>query len=505
MHSETIKRILQARVYDVAIQTPVDSSRFLGKRLDNEVLYKREDLQPVYSFKNRGAYNKLVNLTEAERAGGVIAASAGNHAQGVAKGATALGIRSIIVMPRPTPAIKVNSVRSLGGEVVLHGDTFDEAAQRARELCAEQGLTFIHPFDDPFTIAGQGTIGMEILRQVSPPIDAIFLPVGGGGIAAGVSAYIKYLSPETKIIAVEAEDSACLKAAMEAGKPVTLPEIGIFADGVAVATVGTHTFEILKDTVDEVVTCTTDEMCAAIKDIYDDLRSISEPAGALAVAGMKKYVERHGITGQRLVSVVSGANVNFDRLRHVSERAEIGERREAILSVAIPETPGSFRRFCSMIGDRNITEFNYRYARDDHAQIFVGLSLDPVSGDREALITDLDKAGLKVTDLTDNEVAKVHIRHMVGGHAPQAGSERCYRFQFPERPGALLKFLDRLGGRWNISAFHYRNHGAAYGRVLTAMQANEGEVAELEAYLADVGYQFWDESDNPAFKQFLGS
>lgn len=505
MHSDTIKRILEARVYDVAVETPVDSSRFLSKRLNNEILYKREDLQPVYSFKNRGAYNKLVHLTEAQRNAGVIAASAGNHAQGVAKGATALGIRSVIVMPTTTPAIKVNSVRSLGGEVVQFGDTFDEAARHAQTLASEQNLTFIHPFDDPYTIAGQGTIGMEILRQVAAPIDAIFVPVGGGGIAAGVSAYVKYLRPDTKVIAVEAEDSACLKAAMDAGERVTLSEVGIFADGVAVATIGENTFEILRHTIDEVITCTTDEMCAAIKDVYDDLRCISEPAGALSVAGMKKYVERHGIENQRLVSIVSGANVNFDRLRHVSERAEIGERREAILSVQIPEKPGSFRRFCSDIGQRNITEFNYRYNDQNAAQIFVGLTLDPASSDRSDLTASLEKGGFKVTDLTDNELAKVHIRHMVGGHAPSAGSERCYRFQFPERPGALMKFLDRLGERWNISAFHYRNHGAAYGRILCSVQASESDQAELETYLDAVGYQYWDETDNPAFKQFLGA
>ena len=505
MHSETIKRILEARVYDVAIETPVDSSRFLSKRLNNEVLYKREDLQPVYSFKNRGAYNKLIHLTAEQRAAGVIAASAGNHAHGVAKGATALGIRSVIVMPTTTPAIKVNSVRSLGGEVVQFGDTFDEAAGHARQLAERDQLTFIHPFDDPYTIAGQGTIGMEILRQVKGPIDAIFVPVGGGGIAAGVSAYVKYLRPETKVIAVEAEDSACLKAAMEAGKPVTLSEVGIFADGVAVATVGTNTFEIMKHTIDEVVTCTTDEMCAAIKDVYDDLRCVSEPAGALSVAGMKKYVAQHGISGQRLVSVVSGANVNFDRLRHVSERAEIGERREAILSVQIPEQVGSFRRFCSMIGQRNITEFNYRYADASNAQIFVGLTLDPSSSDRQDLIGQLESGQFKVTDLSDNELAKVHIRHMVGGHAPAAGAERCYRFQFPERPGALLKFLDKLGERWNISAFHYRNHGAAYGRILCSVQASPADAQELETYLDQVGYQYWDETENPAFKQFLGA
>lgn len=505
MHSETIKRILEARVYDVAIETPVDSSRFLSKRLNNEVLYKREDLQPVYSFKNRGAYNKLVNLTDQQRQAGVIAASAGNHAQGVAKGASALGIRSVIVMPTTTPAIKVNSVRALGGEVVQHGDTFDEAAAYAQGLAEQDGLTFIHPFDDPYTIAGQGTIGMEILRQVRAPIDAVFVPVGGGGIAAGVSAYIKYLRPETRVIAVEAEDSACLKAAMDAGHRVTLEEVGIFADGVAVATIGENTFDILKHTIDEVITCTTDEMCAAIKDVYDDLRCVSEPAGALSVAGLKKYVQQHGVTDQRLVAIVSGANVNFDRLRHVSERAEIGEKREAILSVQIPEQPGSFRHFCSMIGQRNITEFNYRYNHDDNAQIFVGLTLDPASNDRSELIAQLETGSFKVTDLTDNELAKVHIRHMVGGHAPSAGAERCYRFQFPERPGALMRFLDKLGGRWNISAFHYRNHGAAYGRILCNIQAGAADQAELEQHLDQVGYKYWDETDNPAFKQFLGA
>ncbi|MFP5441000.1 MAG: threonine ammonia-lyase, biosynthetic [Gammaproteobacteria bacterium] len=498
-----VRRILTARVYDVAVETPLAPAPQLSRRLENRVLLKREDLQPVFSFKLRGAYNKIAHLPEAQRAAGVITASAGNHAQGVALSAQSLGIRAIIVMPQTTPEIKVNSVRQRGAKVVLHGDTFDEAYTHARQLEKEKGYTFVHPYDDPDVIAGQGTIAMEILRQHPGEIDAVFIPVGGGGIVAGMAAYIKYLRPDIRVIGVEPEDAACLKAALAAKKRVVLPEVGLFADGVAVAQIGEETFRIARRHVDEVVTASTDEICAAIKDFFDDTRAIAEPAGALAIAGMKNWVARENATGKTLVAVASGANMNFDRLRHISERTELGEKREAVLSVTIPERPGAFRAFCQALGKRNITEFNYRYSSRERADVFVGLTLAR-PGDREEIIEKLRARDYPVVDMTDNEMAKLHVRYMVGGHAPAEGKqELVFRFEFPERPGALMKFLDRLGQAWNISLFHYRNHGADYGRVLAGFQVNAGERKAVEKSLRDLGYPFVDETDNPAFVQFL--
>jgi threonine dehydratase len=435
---------------------------------------------------------------------GVIAASAGNHAQGVALGAQKLKIPAIIVMPTTTPAIKVRSVKARGAQVVLYGDSFDEAFEKSQELATEYGYTYLHPFDDAEVIAGQGTVAVELLRQLTRPIDAVFIPVGGGGLAAGMAAYIKYVRPEIKVIAVEPEDAACLAAAMHAKSRVVLPQVGLFADGVAVKQIGKNTFEVLKEACDEVITVTTDEICAAVKDVFDDVRSVNEPAGALAVAGLKKYAEREE-AGDALVAVLSGANVNFDRIRHVAERAEVGEKREAILAVTIPERPGAFKAFCEQIGNRNITEFNYRFADRDEAYIFVGVTTDPTTDDRARLVNKLSEADLPVVDMTDNELAKLHIRHMVGGRSPEAGSELVFRFEFPERPGALLKFLNRIGSRWNISAFHYRNHGAAYGRVLVSMQAELSEQVELASYFDDIGYTYFNETQNPAVRLFMRS
>ena len=504
MPTSYIKRILNARVYDVAIETPMTPAALLSKRLQNQVLLKREDLQPVFSFKLRGAYNKMVNLPADALARGVIAASAGNHAQGVALAARELGSQATIVMPRTTPGIKVEGVRGRGATVVLFGDTYDEACAHADELARSQDLTFVHPYDDPDVIAGQGTIGMEILHQHKGAIDAVFVPVGGGGLLAGVAAYIKYVRPEIRVYGVEPVDAACLKAAMDQGRRVVLPEVGLFADGVAVAQIGKETFRVIRESIDGVITVTTDQICAAIKDIFEDTRSIAEPAGALALAGLKKYVAEGGVKGQTLVAIDSGANMNFDRLRYISERTEIGERREAVLSVTIPERPGSFRAFCGMLGKRNITEFNYRYADAREAQIFVGVQVSPDGDDRQELIRQLLSNEYPVHDLTDDEVAKVHIRHMVGGHAPQVADEIVYRFEFPERPGALMKFLHHLGEDWNISMFHYRNHGAAYGRVLVGLQVPESDRGKLHQFLADLHYPFHEETQNIAYRQFLG-
>jgi len=504
MLEQYVKKILTSRVYDVAVETPLQSAGQLSKRLGNQILLKREDLQPVFSFKIRGAYNKLAQLTQEELARGVVTASAGNHAQGVALAARELGIKATIVMPKTTPEIKVEGVRSRGGKVVLHGDSFPEALAYSLKLVDEKGFVYIHPYDDPHTIAGQGTVAMEILRQHPGQLDAIFVPVGGGGLIAGIAAYVKYLRPEIKVIGVEPDDSNCLQAAMAAGERVVLPQVGLFADGVAVAQIGQHTFDICRHHVDEVVTVSTDEICAAIKDIYDDTRSITEPAGALGVAGIKKYVELNGVTGQTLVAIDSGANVNFDRLRHVAERAELGEKREAIIAVTIPERPGSFKAFCEAIGKRQITEFNYRKHTSDEAHIFVGVQTHPENDPRAALVQNLIDQGFPVTDLTDNELAKLHIRHMVGGHSAGASDEIVLRFEFPERPGALFNFLTKLGGRWNISMFHYRNHGAADGRVVAGLQVPEDERHLVPAALAKIGYPYWDETDNPAYKLFLG-
>jgi threonine dehydratase len=504
MPQSYIKKILDARVYDVARETPIDHARLLSARLDNRVLLKREDLQPVFSFKLRGAYNKMFHLSQAERDRGVIAASAGNHAQGLALAATHLGVKATIVMPRTTPAIKVDGVRSHGARVLLHGDTYDEASDYAHQLVEEKGLVYVHPYDDPWVIAGQGTIGMEIVRQHPDPIEAVFVPVGGGGLLAGVAAYIKYVRPDIKLIGVEPEDAACLAAALEKGRRVTLPEVGLFADGVAVAQIGKETFRVIRDTVDSVVTVSTDEMCAAIKDIFEDTRSIAEPAGALALAGLKKYVEQKRLKGKTLLAIDSGANTNFDRLRYISERTEIGEKREAVLSVSIPERPGSFKAFCGALGKRSITEFNYRYADDREAHIFVGLQIAEGVESRKSVIAGLRQKGYAVVDLTDNEMAKLHIRHMVGGPAPESvGNELVYRVEFPERPGALLNFLTHLGQRWNISMFHYRSHGAAYGRVLVGLQVEPGERKALAEVLEGIHYRFSEETDNKAYQLYL--
>ncbi|WP_324711427.1 threonine ammonia-lyase, biosynthetic [Pseudomonas citronellolis] len=504
MLKEYVRKILAAPVYDVAIETPLQAARQLSERLGCQVLLKREDLQPVFSFKIRGAYNKLAQLSTAERSRGVIAASAGNHAQGLALAAKELGVSATIVMPRTTPELKVQGVLSRSGKVLLHGDAFPEALAHALQLAEAHGYTFVPPYDDPDVIAGQGTVAMEILRQHPGRLDAIFVPVGGGSLVAGIAAYVKYLRPEVKVIGVEPDDSNCLQAALAAGERVVLSQVGLFADGVAVAQIGAHNFEVCRHHVDEVITVSSDEICAAIKDIYDDTRSITEPAGALAVAGIKKYVERDDAAGQTLVAIDSGANINFDRLRHVAERAELGEKREAILAVTIPERPGSFKAFCEAVGKRQITEFNYRYDRSEEAQIFVGIQTHPQNDPRPALVEQLRERGFPVLDLTDNEAAKLHIRHMVGGRAPQVEQERLFRFEFPERPGALFNFLERLGGRWNISLFHYRNHGAADGRVLAGLQVPEHERGELGAVLDAIGYRYWDESENPAYRLFIG-
>ena len=505
MAENYIKKILDARIYDLVEETPLDEARIISKKLGNRVLLKREDLQPVFSFKIRGAYNKLLNLSEENRAKGVIAASAGNHGQGVALGAKHLGIKATIVMPKTTPAIKVNAVKSYAAKVVLHGDSYEEAWAHSMQLVEQQGFTYVHPYDDPDTIAGQGTLGVEILRQCPERLDAIFVAVGGGGLCAGIAAYVKYVRPEVKIIAVEPEEAACLELAMRTGRRGTLKQVGLFADGVAVKQIGKETFSILKDTVDEVITISTDEMCASIKDIFEDTRSIVEPAGALSLAAIKKYVERQGCTGQTLVGINCGANMNFDRLRYISERTEIGEKREAVLAVTIPEKPGSFKAFCKALSQRSITEFNYRYSADTaeaDAHIFVGVQVVS-DADRQALIKKLRSNGYAVVDLTDNEMAKLHTRYMVGGHGAKVASEVVYRFEFPERPGALMQFLTTLGSRWNISMFHYRNHGAAEGRVLIGLQVPGADRKVVASSLEDLGYRYWDETDNPAYQLFL--
>ena len=501
MQSEYVKRILKARVYDLAVETPLSPAVNLSERLENNILIKREDLQPVFSFKLRGAYNKMSQLSDKEKARGVVCASAGNHAQGVAMSASHLGIRAVIVMPTTTPEIKVSSVRSRGAEVVLEGDTFDQACKHAFKLREKEGMTFIHPYDDPDVIAGQGTVAMELMHQLKSNVDAIFVPVGGGGLIAGVAVYAKYLNPDVKIIGVEAEDSACLKIALETGERQVLPDVGIFADGVAVAQIGEETFKIAEKFVDEVVTVNTDEICAAIKDLFEDTRSIAEPAGALSVAGMKKYISSEKLSGKTLVSIVSGANTSFGRLRHISERTELGAQKEALVAVTIPEKTGSFLKFCKTLGGFNVTEFNYRYANREEAQIFVGVELKEGGQSRKALLSKLAKNEYVVADLTDNEMAKLHIRYMVGGHG-MGIEERLFRFQFPEKPGALLKFLTAIGTNWNITLFHYRNHAAAYGRVLMGIQASK-EDKELQAQLDAVGYYYHEESENPAYKMFL--
>ena len=504
MHPDYLEKILNAQVYEAAVETPLDLAPNLSARTGNRVLLKREDMQPVFSFKLRGAYNKMAHLSPAERERGVIAASAGNHAQGVAFAAQKFGCRALIVMPVTTPRIKVAAVKSRGAEVVLIGDSYDEAAVHAVALQQQQGLTFVHPYDDPEVIAGQGTVGMEILRQHPRPIDAVFCCVGGGGLIAGVAAYVKRLRPQTRIVGVEAEEANAMTLSLAAGKRMRLDQVGLFADGAAVKLVGEEPFRLCQEYVDEMVVVDNDAICAAIKDVFEDTRSILEPAGALSVAGLKEYVRKHGSKDQVLVAVASGANMNFDRLRFVAERAEIGESREALLAVTIPERPGAFREFCSLIGARSITEFNYRFSDPHQAHIYVGLQV----GDRDEslrLIELLRQRGLPTLDLTDDEMAKLHVRHMVGGHAPLVEDELLYRFEFPERPGALLKFLENMSADWNISLFHYRNHGADYGRVLIGMQVPPSEMESFRAFLERLHYRCWEETANPAYRLFLGA
>ncbi len=499
-----IEKILRAKVYDVAEESPLDFAPILSRRLNNQVHLKREDLQPVFSFKLRGAYNKIINLNPTERAQGVITASAGNHAQGVALAANKLGIQAIIIMPTTTPEIKVKSVKSRGGTTILHGDSYDEAYEYAKKLAQEKNMTFVHPYDDADVIAGQGTIAMELLRQQTGNIDAIFVPVGGGGLIAGIAVYIKFVRPEIKIIGVEPEDSDCLNQALIAKHRVTLKQVGLFADGVAVKQIGEEPFRLAKKYVDAVITVNTDEICAAIRDIFDDTRSVAEPAGALAVAGLKKYVEQQNITQQNLIAIESGANVNFDRLGYVAERSLVGEHREILLAVSIPEKPGSFLKFCKLLGGHGLTEFNYRYFNSKMAQVFVGISSTGVESERQQLITNLVQEGFAITDMTTNELAKEHIRYMVGGHAPYELSEIIYTLQFPERPDALLKFLTALGGRWNISMFHYRNHGSAFGKVLMGLQMPKSARQEFQYCLDAIGFQYQEETQNPAYNFFIG-
>jgi threonine dehydratase len=499
-----LERILNARVYDVAIETPLELAPNLTRRLGNNLFLKREDMQPVFSFKLRGAYNKMVHLSGAALKRGVITASAGNHAQGVALSAQRLGCTATIVMPVTTPQIKVDAVRSRGAKVVLHGDSYDEAYEHARALGRSRGLTFVHPYDDPDVIAGQGTIGMEILRQRPAALHAIFVAIGGGGLISGIGAYVKRLRPKIRIIGVEPTDADAMYRSLKARRRVKLDHVGLFADGVAVRQVGEETFRIARKVVDEVILVDTDATCAAIKDVFEDTRAILEPAGALAIAGAKAYVERTGIEGENLVAVACGANMNFDRLRFVAEEAELGEAREAVIAVTIPERPGSFKTFCSLVGARNITEFNYRYADPKAAHVFVGVQVRD-RAETDALVTALRKHGLDALDFTDNELAKLHVRHLVGGHAPaRVDHELLYRFEFPERPGALMRFLNAMSRGWNISLFHYRNHGADYGRVLVGMQVPAADKKKFEAFLEELGYPYQDESRNPAYRLFLG-
>jgi threonine dehydratase len=497
-----VQRILTSRVYDVAVETPLQPAARRSARQSHQVFFKREDLQPIFSFKLRGAYNRMAALTPAERERGVITASAGNHAQGVAFSGQRLGVRSVIVMPATTPEIKVNACRARGAEVVLHGDSYSDAEAHAYAMQAELGLTFIHPYDDPLVIAGQGTIGLEISQQMRAERYHVFVPIGGGGLAAGIAVFLKSINPQIQVIGVEPDDSDAMYQSLLAGERVTLPQVGIFVDGVAVRRVGEHTFALVREHLDGIVRVSTDEVCAAIKDVFDDTRAVQEPAGALAVAGMKRYVAEHELRGEALVALTCGANMNFGRLRHVAERAEIGEQREALLAVTIPERPGAFKRFCRDLGPRNVTEFNYRYAPRADARIFVGIELARPE-ERGAIVAELAARGYAVLDLTGNELAIVHLRHMVGGRAPEAADERLYSFEFPERPGALLQFLESLDESWNISLFHYRNHGSAHGRVLAGIQVPAAAMARFRGSLQRLGYRHVDESENPAYHAFL--
>ena len=502
MAIDYLKKILNAKVYEVAQETPLERAPLLSARLKNDVYFKREDLQQVFSFKLRGAYNKMAQLSEAQRAKGVIAASAGNHAQGVALAAQRMKCRAVIVMPVTTPQVKIDAVKARGAEVVLQGESYSDAYAVALTLQEKQGLSFVHPFDDPDVIAGQGTIGMEILRQHQGPIHAIFVAIGGGGLISGVAAFVKQVRPEIKIIGVQTVDSDAMARSIKAGRRIELKEVGLFADGTAVKKVGVETFRLTKKYVDDILLVDTDAACAAIKDVFQDTRSILEPSGALAIAGAKLYAERTGIKGQTLVAIACGANMNFDRLRFVSERAEIGEQREAVFAVTIPEQRGSFRRFCELVGPRNVTEFNYRINDAKVAHVFVGVQIS--KGSEAAVIAKaFTKAGFATLDLTDDELAKLHIRHLVGGRSPLAKDELLYRFQFPERPGALMRFLTSMSPSWNISLFHYRNHGADYGRILVGLQVPSDERSRLAAFLAELAYPYIDESEHPAYKMFL--
>jgi threonine dehydratase len=506
MTDNYIERILRARVYDVAMESPLEPAQRLSRRLGNQIFLKREDLQPVFSFKLRGAYNKIAHLSESVARRGVICASAGNHAQGVALAARRRGVPAIIVMPQTTPLIKVNAVRDLGGEVVLHGDDYDSAYEHAQSIVRERNLAFVHPFDDPDVIAGQGTIGMEILRQARNEVDAIFVPVGGGGLIAGIAVYAKYLHPKIKVIGVEPVDAAAMHDSLRAKKRVVLDRVGIFADGVAVKKVGEETFRLCREHVDEILLVDTDEICAGIQDIFEDTRAIVEGAGALAVAGIKKYCGLHQWKDRRIVAVNSGANMNFDVLRYVAERSDVGQAREALLAVEIPEKPGSFLRFCEILGSRAVTEFNYRYGAKERAQIFVGFAVSRGKEERDEVIATLRSAGYGVTDMTDNEMAKLHVRYMVGGHANgSVAHERLYRFEFPERKGALLKFLQSIGSRWNITLFHYRNHGSDYGRVLAGIDVPPADTGDFLDHLNVLHFSYSDETNNPAYRIFLGS
>jgi len=504
MAVDYLQKILTAKVYDVAIESALDFAPTLSRRIGNRVLLKREDQQPVFSFKLRGAYNKMVRLSVAERARGVVAASAGNHAQGVALAAQKLACKATIVMPVTTPSIKISAVEARGARVVLHGDSYSDAYEHALGLQKKSGATFVHPYDDPDVIAGQGTIAVEILRQCQGPIDAIFVAIGGGGLVAGIASYVKRVRPEIKVIGVQPVDSNAMAQSLAAGRRVKLEHVGLFADGVAVKQVGKETFRICRDLVDDIVLVDTDATCAALKDVFEDTRSILEPAGALSVAGVKAWCERHRARGRTYVAIACGANMNFDRLRFVAERAELGEAREAILAVTIPERPGSFREFCALLGKRSVTEFNYRYADPKIAHLFVGVE---VANRHETaqLLREMHKRRIEAYDLSDNEMAKLHVRHLVGGRAPAAENEILYRFEFPERPGALIRFLDSMSQGWNISLFHYRNHGADYGRVLVGMQVPPSDKAAFATFLDRLGYHCVDETRNPAYRLFLGS
>ena len=503
MKTDYLKKILTAQVYDVAIETPLELAPGLSKRINNQLLLKREDMQEVFSFKLRGAHNKMSKLSPEILKRGVVTASAGNHAQGVALVARRLNCKATIVMPVTTPQIKIQAVEAYGANIILHGDSFDDAYAQAMLLAEQKKLTFIPPYDDPEIIAGQGTIGMEILRQHTKPLHAVFVPIGGGGLISGIAAYIKSLHPEIKIIGVEPVDSNAMYLSMQKDRRVKIPQVGVFADGVAIKQVGQETFRLCRELVDEIILVDTDAICAAIKDVFEDTRVMLEPSGALSIAGAKLYCCREKIRGKTIVAVASGANMNFDRLRHVSERAEIGEQREAVMSVTIPENPGSFKKFCSMLGTKSITEFNYRYDDPKEARVFVGVSVRN-RNETEKLIKLLEKNGLHTENLSDNEMAKLHIRYLVGGHASGVKNEVLYRFEFPARPGALMKFLNSMGHNWNISLFHYRNHGTDYGRVLVGIDVPPGNHTKFKTFLSQLGYRYWDESKNPAYKMFLG-